>query len=372
MELFLLLIVPLLIALGGFVASAVSKNRRYLITFREFLCIVGVVCAVIVLGYFISRMASTHDNEVWNGRVVKKEQERVSCEHSYTCNCMTICSGSGSNESCTTVCQTCYEHANDWDWALYTSNDERLEIDRIDRRGSKEPPRFTAAKKGDPTALVRSYTNYVKANPWSILRREGALEKFKSQIPAYPIDVRDYHYVDRFVNIGGKVPAAELQAWNRDLMEINADLGKKKQVNIVFVVTPTNDSSYIHALEEAWLGGKKNDLVVIFGVTEYPKIDWVRVMSWSRAEELKITLRDILQHDIGSLDKREAIISATKELTERYFVRTRMREFEYLMAGVRPPTWALVMLMIVGTGLSVGLTVYFWREDPFESGREHW
>lgn len=113
MELFLLLVVPLLIALGGFIASAVSKNRRYLITFKEFLCVVGVVCAVIVLGYFVSRMASAHDNEVWNGRVVEKKQERVPCEHSYPCNphpCM--CDDKGN---CSTCWDTCYEHAYDWD-----------------------------------------------------------------------------------------------------------------------------------------------------------------------------------------------------------------------------------------------------------------
>ena len=154
-------------------------------------------------------------------------------------------------------------------------------------------------------------------------------------------------------------------------MEINADLGKKKQVNIIFVVVPTADSAYLHAIEEGWLGGKKNDLVVIFGVTQYPEISWVRVMSWSRAEELKIALRDRLQ-EIGSLEKRDEIILTTKELTDKLFVRTKMAEFEYLMAGVRPPAWALITILVLGTLVSVGLTIYFYRKDPFETRQKYW
>ncbi len=371
MELLLLLLIPLFIALGGFLWSAFKGHSRYVISFKEFLVLIAAVVLLMGTGYAISRYASTYDNELWNGRVTDKKKEWTSCEHSYACNCRQVCSGSGSSQSCSTVCDTCYEHSNDWDWALYTTNDERIEIARIDRRGSYEPPRFTKAKIGDPTAQVHSYTNYIKANPWSILRREGALEKFKDLMPSYPLGVYDYHYVDRFLALGTAVPAGVLPLWNRDLMEINADLGKKKQVNIIFVVVPTADSAYLHAIEEGWLGGKKNDLVVIFGVTQYPEISWVRVMSWSRAEELKIALRDRLQ-DIASLEKRDEIILTTKELADKLFVRTKMAEFEYLMAGVRPPTWALITLFIIGVLVSVGLTIYFWREDPFDTGRKYW
>ena len=134
---------------------------------------------------------------------------------------------------------------------------------------------------------------------------------------------------------------------------------------------PTKNSGYIHALEEAWLGGRKNDLVVIFGVGEYPKIDWVRVMSWTKEEILKVLLRDELQ-EIGTLEKREEIIMKTKELVDKHFVRTRMRDFEYLMAGIRPSAGALVFLFILGVGLSICLTIYFWRNDPFETRKDFW
>lgn len=361
MELLLLLLVPLLIILGSFIWSVVKDDKYYQINFKEFLCLIAVVAAVITFGYFLSRFSATGDQEIWNGRIVKKTHEKVSCSHSYSCNpypCM--CDDKGN---CSTCWNTCYEHSYDWDWALYTSNDERIEIQRIDRRGVNEPLRFAQSKIHDPTALKHSYTNYIKANPWSLLRRQGLTEKFQNLIPSYPINVYDYHYVDRFLTAGISIPDVSL--WNKALMEINADLGKKREVNIIFLAVATKDSAYLHVLEEAWLGGKKNDLVIIFGAVEYPKIDWVRVMSWTRVEMLKVLLRDELQ-EIGTLEKRDEIIDTVKNLVDQHFVRTRMREFKYLMAEIRPSNGAMIFLFILGVGLSVGLTVYFWREEPFE------
>lgn len=373
MELLFLLFLPLLIALGGYIWSVRRGDRSYRITLKEFFALVGVVVVLVGggygIGYVASREAATRDYEIWNGRIVKKEKERVSCEHSYACNphpCMC------DKDGCQTCWDTCYEHANDWDWAFYTSNAERVEIARIDRRGSYEPPRFTKIRMGDPTALTHSYTNYIKGNPWSILRRQGLAERFKDLIPPYPIKIYDYHYADRFLSRGvGGLPEGAVAFWNKDLMELNADVGKKKEVNIIIVAVGAGDSSFLHALEEAWLGGKKNDVVVILGVTDYPVIEWARVMSWTRAEELKISLPDLLK-DAGSLEKREEILGAIRSETERLFVRTPMKEFEYLLAGIQPPFWVFVLLSVMGIAASTLLTIYFYKEDPFDSRGGMW
>ncbi|OGZ95953.1 MAG: hypothetical protein A3I44_05215 [Candidatus Sungbacteria bacterium RIFCSPLOWO2_02_FULL_51_17] len=371
MELLLLLLVPILIALGGFLVSIVRGDRYYVITLREFGVLIGLVVIVVVGGYFISRMASTYDVEVWSGRVAGKEKEWTSCEHSYSCNphqcnCSTDSKGV---TTCSTCYDTCYEHVNDWNWVLTTSNSEQVGIARIDRRGSYEPPRFTKARIGDPTALTHAYTNYIKANPWSLLRKQGLAEKFKPLLPAYPASIYDYHYVNRFMAAGSaSIPVGEVAFWNRQLMELNADLGRKKQVNIIMLVVPTSDSAYVHALEEAWLGGKKNDFVVVFGAEHFPRIEWVRTMSWTRAEDLKVALVNDLQ-EIGTFERRDEIVAKLRTEIERSFVRRPMEDFEYLMAGIRPPTWALILLFVLGTGISIGCTVYFWREDPFHSGR---
>lgn len=373
MELLFLLLLPLGVVLGGYVWSIYRGDQWYRITLKEFLVLVGIVVIVVGggygIGYFAFRAAATRDYEIWNGRIVTKAQERVSCEHSYPCNphpCMC------DEDGCSTCWDTCYEHSNDWDWAFYTSNAERVEIDRVDRRGSREPPRFAKIRIGDPTALAHNYTNYIKGNPWSILRRQGSADQFKNLIPPYPIAVHDYHYVNRFLSRGvSGFSEGVVALWNKDLMELNADLGRKKEVNIIVVAVDTDDSSFLHALEEVWLGGKKNDVVVILGVTRYPAIAWARIMSWTRAEELKISLSDLLE-DVGSLEKREEILGAIRNETERLFVRTSMKEFEYLLAGIQPPFWVFVLLFVVGIAVSAGCTVYFYKEDPFDSRGGLW
>src|SRR3989344_6721208 len=131
MELFLLLLVPIGLALFGFVTSAIRGDPRYIISLREFAVLVGVVFVFIGFGYFIAKYASTQDQEIWNGRVALKKQERVSCEHSYSCNPHPCnCDKNG----CDTCWDTCYEHSYDFDWRVYTSNNETVEIDRIDRQ----------------------------------------------------------------------------------------------------------------------------------------------------------------------------------------------------------------------------------------------
>lgn len=356
MYLAMLMLFPLLI---GIFSLFHSKGR---VTVKEFLVLEVASFAVIGLGFLLARWSSTTDLELWNGRVTDKKQVWVSCSHSYPCNphpCM--CDSKGN---CSTCWDTCYEHTNDWDWDLFTSNNETITIDRIDRRGSYEPPRWTQAQIGDPTAVQHRFTNYIKANPDSVLRITGSIEQFKGSIPKYPIDLRDYHYADRFVSVGTQVP--DTREWNRDLQEANAGLGKKKEVNIIVVVVNTNDSAYQYALEEAWIGGKKNDLIVLLGVTHYPIIDWVGIMSWSESEDLKVELRDVI-NGIHKLEKREQIMTAIKTMVDQKFVRRHMKDFKYLMAGAQPGSIGTTVLFLLGITISLGLTYYFYENDPFYS-----
>ncbi len=354
MELCLLLLIPVLIGLGGLIFG----KRR--ITWKEFLTQEVAVIILIVAGFFIGRCSQTRDTEVWSGKVVAKKQVKVSCSHSYPCNphpCM--CDNKGN---CSTCFDTCYEHAFDYDWNVYSSNKEVFTINRVDRQGLSEPTRFSRAYIGEPTASAHWYKNYIKGSPWTIIKRTGAQENFKNLLPAYPKDVYDYYYVNRFVPVGIKVSDAAV--WNQQLMKINAELGKKKQVNIIVVAVKTADSSYVHALEEAWLGGKKNDFIVVLGVRDYPQISWVRAMSWTRAEDLKISVRDNVR-EIGTMSERDKILGVIAKEVNAKFVRRPMSDFKYLNAEIRPPTWALFLILFLGLAVSIGLTIYFYYNDPF-------
>lgn len=317
-----------------------------------------VACALTAGVYMLGQWSQMADTEILNGEVTSKTSEHVSCEHSYTCNCREICSGSGNSRSCSTVCDTCHEHIYDVDWLLKNSASSPIKINRVDRRGTSEPPRFTAAKIGDPVAVRSTYMNYIKAAPESIFNHaKGMSDAFADLIPEYPSGVYDYHYVNRVLTKG--VAVADLAQWNKDVAIMLRKLGPSKQVNVVVVMVKTDQPSYEYALQRAWLGGKKNDVVVMLGVPEYPKLAWVRVMSWTDKEMFKVELRDDLL-GVGEVDRNKMVGIISKHI-ESSFVRKPMADFEYLKSEISPPIWVVILAALLGLSSSFALAIYFSR-----------
>lgn len=305
--------------------------------------ILNVVLVFAALGVvFLSKAGQSLDVEIWNGEVTGKSQERVSCSHSYTCNCRseTTCTGSGQNRSCSTstTCDTCYEHTHDYNWVVH-SNIGNQTIDRIDRQGVYAPPRWQSVVNGEPFAMKHLHMNYIKGASKSLFNnKDVTYDKFKNMIPTYPSDVYDYYRINRAISVG--VPVPDLQLWSSGISEILKQLGPQKQANVIIVFANTNDHDYEYALRSAWLGGKKNDVIVIVGATQYPKIDFIRVMSWTDQEIFKIKLRDALQ-DLQEID-RVAMLSTIRAITQGEFKRKQMKDFEYLDNEVDVPTWAII------------------------------
>lgn len=354
MMLFTLLLLPVLIGLVGLIAG---KGK---VTWKEFLVHEAIIVALISAGYFVALKSSLTDTEIWNSSIARKWQETSGCCHSYPCNCRQECSGSGENQSCSTVCDTCYQHLHDIEWLAMTTTQEIVYTDGCNPPGSSAPNRWQKIIVGEPAATEHSYTNYIKGNPDSILRRQGALKKFKAKIPDYP-SVYDYYRANRFIAVGA--PIGNIADLNKKLSEINARLGAPKQVNIVVVIVNEADQMYFEALREAWLGGKKNDFIVIVGTPEFPKISWAAVLSWTKNEEVKIEVRDRV---IGLAEfDGEKILGIIAEEVEKKFVRRPMADFEYLKSTLEPPAWATWLIFIIGCLLSIGLQIYFWNEDPF-------
>lgn len=306
--------------------------------------------------YELGRYTQTADVELLNGEVLSKASEKVSCSHSYSCNCREVCSGSGQNRSCSTKCDTCYEHFYDVDWVLH-SNVGNITIDRVDRQGVQEPARFSRARAGDPVARQHVFTNYIKGAPDSLFntRKGSAMDTYLSQVPAYPMSVYDYHYVNRVLTVGVAVP--ELNAWNRDVADLLKKVGPSKEANIVILFAGNGDPMFAESVKKAWLGGKKNDVVVVMGTPSYPRIDWVQVLSWTDVELFKVQLRDELM-DLKEVS-RPAVMAVLDKQISGAFKRKSMKDFEYLKSEVQPPLWAVIMAVVLGLGASVLLSLYF-------------
>lgn len=337
------------------------------IKFLEVLVTILVSLVFVSVIYFTGRAGMTWDNEIWNGKIVKKERTHDHYLRPYSCNCRQTCSGSGKNQSCSTTCDTCWEDRYTVNWAAH-STIGTFTIEHLDSGSRRvyqtpDPQRYSIIQKDDPCSLSSSFTNYVKAVPESLFHANPILaKKFVGMIPNYPGNIYDFYRVDRVLSVN--VPVPELDKWNLGLSNILRDLGPGKQANAIIVFVNTNDPNYQYALESAWIGGKKNDIIVIVGVTSRPKIDWVAVSSWSKAEIFKVQLRD----DIMALGevKRDEMLKAIEQNTWNSFKRREMAEFEYLANEIEPPMWVTVFAALVGIAIIIGSSFYFYHNDPFD------
>lgn len=314
--------------------------------------------------YWAGMYAQTADTEIINGEVLSKDRVHGEYTRTYSCNCSTDSKGNQT-------CQTCSEEHYTVTWTC-RSNVGDIRIDQLDSTwpsvyNKPDPNRYTTINKGDPVAQEHHFTNYVKAVPDSLFH-QNAVNKFQAMIPTYPNKVFDYYNLNRALAIGVQVP--DLAAWNNDISDMLRKLGPQKQANVVVLFVNTADEGYIHALEGAWIGGKKNDIIVVMGVTQYPKIDWVAVSSWTDKALFKVQLRDDI-NAIGTVD-REKIIAAIDKNTMTTFKRKNMKDYEYLKNRIQPATWVLTLAVLLGILVSAGASFYFYRNDPFGGGRSRY
>lgn len=314
---------------------------------------IGLVVFIYIMGIY----NQTHDVEIINGEVISKNRIHDQYIESYDCNC-------SKNSDGSTSCDTCYEDHYTVEWVCNT-NIGNIRVKKVDETDDDvydlpDPVQYTKIQIGDPVAQPHTYVNYVKAVPDSLFH-QNLTNTYDKLIPPYPENVYDLYRINRILTPGVVLP--DQDEWNQDLSNILKVLGPRKQANIVFVFVNTSDQSYLHSLEGKWIGGNKNDIIIIIGVTQYPKIDWVGVSSWTDSQLFKIELRDSIM-SLGAID-RDKIIKLTLDHTMKSFVRKQMKDFEYLQAQIHPPLWVMILAFIVGILSIAGFSYYFYLHDPF-------
>ena len=311
---------------------------------------VGLIVFLSSLIYGLGAWSQTDDIEILNGYITGKDHVRVSCSHSYSCHCRTVKVGKDT----TTQCDTCYEHSYDVDWRVFTSIGNTFEIDRVDRQGTSEPPRWTIVQRGQPYAKTHHYTNYIQASPNTLFNKmEFSKNKYLANVPAYPDGVFDYQYVNRVITTGPVIP--DMQKWNTAVAESLRNRGAAKQVNEVIIFTQY-PREFADAVKFNWLGGKKNDVVVVIGVKDYPNVEWVEVVSWATKNIFQAQLRDDLEG--STLDPIQTVNLIGKNIDQN-FSRLHMKDYEYLSHDITPPTWVIVISIVVAVFGSLGLSLYF-------------
>jgi hypothetical protein len=365
---FLLLLIPVIWAL---IARLIFKTT---ITWKEMG--LQILASIVVVGvvYGAGMYNQTADFEVWNGKITEKVREHGSYIRSYRCNCVTTCTGSGNSRTCSETCQTCYENHYTVDWFVKSTigNIGIKSLDRTSRSvyDTLDPAAYTEAYVGEGCAATRPYKNYIKAVPESLFNDAdiAADAEFAPLIPPYP-KIHSFYKINRVLAMG--VPVKSVDKWDLHLRDRLRAIGPAKQANIILILVNTPDQSYRYSLERAWLGGKKNDVIVIMGVPDYPAISWVDTItlgSNSGNELMTVMMRDNIMA-LETVDDYVEVIDTIAGTVEGHFDRKSMEDFKYLEDEIEPPTWVIGLAIGLSILISIGLTLYFHLQDPFGDHR---
>lgn len=348
--LFLTTVLPVLV-----VIALVKVRWHTTITWVEsgLTLLVSLICSAIIIGF--GMYSNVQDVEIWNGEILDKERIHGSYQESYQCQCSTDSKGN-------TRCQTCWRTVYTVDWNVKST----IGLIRVDRDTSynrsvynnANPRVWAEANTADPVSIKRSFINYVKGAPDSLFHAT-ALVNWKDKLPSYPSAIYDVFKIDRLVQVGTNL--SDAAQWNKDISMVLRKLGPEKQANVIVVTTSHTDRTFVEALRAHWLGGKKNDVIVVLSVNGDQTINWTDVISWTNSEIFKIKLRDALM-DLNTLD-RTAVMGTIVEHVSGTFVRRNMDDFKYLEDKIEPPTWAYIMVVLTNIVIVVGGAFFFHRHD---------
>lgn len=330
---------------------------RHTFSYKEMAISITIVSLLVVGTVQLGKFGQTQDTEVWNGYVTDKDRKHGSYQTSYCCG------GTDKNGMCQMTCYTDHYTVN---WTARTTLGA-ITLQHLDRTSrsvynSPDPAIYKRCYKGEPASIEKSYTNYVQAVPQSLFHDDGttASAQFAGKIPNYP-RVHSKYQFNRVINKGAKVDKATINKIDAGLDDALKTLGRQKQANIIVILTNITDPSYRYAVEQSWLGGKKNDIVIFVGL-DGNKIVWTDIMTWalnSGNELFHVTMRDgILAQETLDADKFVPFVSQT---VTKLYDRPQMSSYEYLADEIDPPNWVLWLAAFFAFGGSAILTFIFHR-----------
>lgn len=320
-------------------------SHRERITGKEFALSAAAnlgTATVSMLFFFAYLTAASYDFEIWNGSVVNKERNEVSCAHSYSCPpCHDVCTKrSDGSRSCTRKCSTCYKHRFDVDWDVFTTvGSFTISRGPNNEQGLDMPPYWSAIQIGDPASSERSYENYLLIGENSLAFKSKSLEeRYEGLLHKYP-EVYNYFDYSRVLN----TTKAGTSWLNDKVNRWLATKGSEKQLNIVYVLTEERPE-YFHALMSKWSGGKKNDLIMVIGMDSAGKeILWFNANTFGKGMNNRELLTELKFASVGK-PFDASLVDTHLALVNEKFVRLPAETFAKKKSDVQIPLWfSLIM-----------------------------
>ena len=196
-----------------------------------------------------------------------------------------------------------------------------------------------------PVTKLVSFKNKIKCSPSVFSFVEVPTNIF---VFPYP-ENKNWMVSDRL--LGNASTDIDTTLWD----QMNSRLGPVKKVNVILIGFEFDDTMIAEYQRAAWIGGKKNDLVLCYGN------GWSRVFGWTESDLVKQNLQTIL---LGKPVNNDIIPLIEQEIRSNYQIKD-WTKFDYL--SVEPKTshyiWFAIMMMVTQSGLYV-----FFHLNQFVQG----
>lgn len=325
----------------------------------------GGLALYLLTAFFFYVGSDLEDREIWNGHathvVYQEEYDDETCTES--------CDEDGY---CTETC-TCSTYGPYY--TIHTQNEMTLRREESVATSSTVYQRYVShfgnersvGSRGDgcagnrgttwqtdwpggddtrvPTAVEHPYVNYVKAVAAIRAREQEQTSKYEPLLVSYP-RVHDGPlgpiYLDRVLDPADLAPAAWRGRVSNRLAARLSTAGPRYQVNVLVYLVDTPEEQVTEAIERAWKGVNKNDVVVVLGAPEYPAVSWVRVLSWARDPRFgrRLARRITELQDLSEDRRLVQLILDQIGREEAGFERVPMAEMEHMAGEARVVWWA--------------------------------
>lgn len=359
-----------IIAIPSFFICIVMKLLfKHDINTKEFALhiIAVIISAAVMMGItYASLYISMTDTEILNGKVLSKSRDVETCTQYSSCKHYTIhekCnyyrdSNGKRQKSCTSY--KVFDYPYEVDWNVKTTVSSHT-IDRVNRQGTIMPERWGSIKIGDPASSDHMYINYLLGNKDSLFYQEtyekDFSDEYKKTIPEYP-KIYDYYKVDHVINLTN----INSIGYNDYINYILRDMGAEKQVNIIMIMYPFSDKEFEKAILSKWRGGKKNDVIMFYGLDNDGVVRYFSSTSFAKGMNNEI-LHSTLRMDTMSEKMSIDLVKKTMYDVQQKFKRLPNKEFEYLKYKLEPSIWIVILCSIISAGISIGIGIYMRKNE---------